>query len=305
MSKSYWDSNRKKRNEGPRFNFFIIFLIIIFSFALCLGAYMLTENWDEIGIGKEISSETPVVSTTETTTLATTQTSETTITTTETTSQTIANPIPKTDPVDPTYFENCVFIGDSISAGFSAYGFIPEKNVYASIGMNIDKINTQTMPIMLKDSDDASTYSIREMTVIDALKISRPDTIYIMLGSNGIAWLTNSYMIERYQVFVDSIKAELPDTDIYIMSIPPVTVNREAPDNPNGQILNSNIDAYNSELLEFANNNGFYFIDVNTCLKGNDGKLPTEWAGRDGMHFNRDTYNIVINYILSHTVKDE
>ena len=305
MSKSYWDySGGKKRNDGPKLNFFVIFLIIIFTFALCLGTYLLIQNWDELSIGKEIPSETVPTTVSETTTVATTTApTEETTTTPETT--VLANPIPQTDPVDPSYFENCVFIGDSISAGFSAYGFIPEKNVYASIGMNIDKINTQTMPIMLKDPNDETTYSIQEMTVIDALKISRPDTIYIMLGSNGIAWLSNDYMIEKYQLFVDSIKAELPDATIYIMSVPPVTVNREAPDNPNGQILNSNIDIYNSELLEFANENGFYFIDVNTCLKGNDGKLPTEWAGRDGMHFNRDTYNLVINYILSHTVKEE
>ncbi len=302
MSKSYWDNSRRKRDEGPKFNFFIIFLIIIFTFILCLGTYLVIQNWDEIKGTSEASSETttPFVETTTVTTLP----AETTVTTTEATT-TLANPIPQSAPVDPSYFENCVFIGDSISAGFSSYGFIPEKNVYASIGMNIDKINTQTMPVMLKDSVDATTYSIQEMTVIDALKISRPDTIYIMLGSNGIAWLSNDYMISKYQEFVDAIKAELPDTTIYIMSIPPVTVNREAEDNPNGQILNSNIDVYNSELLKFANDNGFYFIDVNTCLKGNDGKLPTEWAGRDGMHFNRDTYNLVINYILSHTVKEE
>ena len=59
MSKSYWDySGGKKRNDGPKLNFFVIFLIIIFTFALCLGTYLLIQNWDELNIGKEITRGT-------------------------------------------------------------------------------------------------------------------------------------------------------------------------------------------------------------------------------------------------------
>ena len=78
-----------------------------------------------------------------------------------------------------------------------------------------------------------------------------------MLGSNGIAWLSVSDMISYYSQFVDEIIKELPDTKIYILSVPPVTAERETADNE--PILNSEIDKYNSELLKMADKKKIYY----------------------------------------------
>lgn len=301
MSKSYWsDMDKRSRAGKPKFKFWLIPLIIILTLGICFGVYMLSENKDVLFPAAQTIGTAPVVQTevvTETTAMTTAATPETTETL-----PVAKNPVPEGEPKDMSYFDNCVFIGDSLTAGFSSYGVIPEKNVYASIGMNIDKINTEPISVMLPSVDDPSVYSIQEMTVLEALKISKPKTVYIMLGSNGIAWLSNEYMIEKYSILVNDIKEELPGVEIYIFSIPPVTAGREAPDSPNGQILNESIDAYNSELLRFANENELNFVDINTMLKGNDGKLPDDYASRDGMHFNKSTYQLVVEYILKHTV---
>ena len=52
-----------------------------------------------------------------------------------------------------------------------------------------------------------------------------------------------------------------------------------------------------------ANSKQFYYVDINTALKGNDGKLPEENAADDGMHFQKPTYTIMLDYILSHVAK--
>ena len=122
-----------------------------------------------------------------------------------------------------------------------------------------------------------------------------------MLGSNGIEWLSDKDMIGYYKEFTDSVKKALPDSKIYILSIPPVTSKREtASDNP---IKNSDIDRYNSALLDMANENQMYYVDLNTSLKGNDGKLSDGDAADDGMHFKKATYQIMIDYILTHTAQ--
>lgn len=303
MSKSYWgDMDKKARGKRPKFNFAVFILIIIVCFAACFGVYMLNANRQDV---PDLPSVTTLPSSSISETTAPPETTVETTTTTEATTAAPVSPVPiSAISGDMSYFDDCVFIGDSITSGFSSYGIIPEKNVYASIGMNIDKINTEPISVMLPDANDSTVYSIQQMTIIEALKISKPPKIYIMLGSNGIAWLSNEHMIGRYKAFVDSIKTELPDAKIYILSIPPVTAGREDPNNSNGQILNSSIDSYNSALLQFANENSLYYVDINTSLKGNDGKLPAEWSSRDGMHFNKDTYNIVINYILSHIAEE-
>ncbi len=202
----------------------------------------------------------------------------------------IINPVPSSEPLTETYFGKCAFVGDSISVGLADYQLVPVKNVFAELGMNIEKINTETMK---------TAYG--EMTVIDTLKAADPENVYIMLGSNGISWLSASDMITYYSQFVDEIKKELPESKIYILSVPPVTEVREtAEDDP---IKNSDIDIYNSELLKMANQKKIYYVDINTALKGNDGKFPSDKAEKDGMHFVKGTYSIMLDYILSHTVK--
>lgn len=72
--------------------------------------------------------------------------------------------------------------------------------------MNIEKINTDTIQTQFGQT-----------TVLEGLKQAKPENIYIMLGSNGIAWLSVSDMISYYSEFVDSVKQNLPDSNIYIL----------------------------------------------------------------------------------------
>ena len=45
----------------------------------------------------------------------------------------------------------------------------------------------------------------------------------------------------------------------------------------------------------------YHYLDINTALKGNDGKLPEADASKDGMHFNKATYEVLVDYLLRHT----
>ena len=120
-----------------------------------------------------------------------------------------------------------------------------------------------------------------------------------MLGSNGIAGLSNETRLKQYHEFTSAVQEVSPDTEIVIMSIPPVTAGREqAAESP---IQNADIDVYNSELLKMANEYGYHYLDINTALKGNDGKLPVADASKDGMHFNKATYEVLVDYLLRHT----
>ena len=107
------------------------------------------------------------------------------------------------------------FIGDSISVGLTAYNILSPDKVIASIGLNISKI----------DSEKISTTN-GKLTAHEALIQKKPANIYIMLGSNGIAWMSNESMISKYSSFIDKIQADLPESKIYILSIPPVTEGR-------------------------------------------------------------------------------
>ena len=117
-----------------------------------------------------------------------------------------------------------------------------------------------------------------------------------MLGSNGIAWMSAGDMTGYYEKFLINVSAALPDAEIYIISIPPVTASKEYSDNP---VRNSEIDEYNDSLKKMADRRGYGFVDLNAALKGSDGAFPDEYAAEDGMHFNRSTYEKMIDVILT------
>lgn len=277
-------SYNSKRKDRPviRFRFKVVFLITVVTFILCFVIYMAEANINSKKMNSVgFSADSSVLSSSqEATEPEPTQKEE----------KNVINPVPESEPLSETYFGRCAFVGDSISVGLADYQLVPVKNVFAELGMNIEKINTETMKTAYGD-----------VTAIEALKEAKPENIYIMLGSNGIAWLSTGDMIECYSQFVDEIKKELPDSNIYILSIPPVTAEREtSEDEP---ILNSDIDKYNSELLKMADEKKIYYVDINTALKGNDGKFPSDMAEKDGMHFVKTTYTVMLDYILSHTVE--
>lgn len=271
-----------KSSSGPliRFRFKVVFIIFIIVTAVCFFIYMTGANLgnDETENNMFLSSD---VSKTES--IADDPPDKV---------KEIINPVPLSEPLTETYFGKCAFVGDSITVGLSDYQLVPIKNVYAEIGMNIEKINTDTIQTQFGQT-----------TVLEGLKQAKPENIYIMLGSNGIAWLSVSDMISYYSEFVDSVKQNLPDSNIYILSIPPVTAARESAEEE--PILNSDIDKYNSELLKMADEKKIYYVDINTALKGNDGKFPEENAAEDGMHFKKTTYSIMLDYILSHTANNK
>ncbi|MGN0622051.1 MAG: GDSL-type esterase/lipase family protein [Porcipelethomonas sp.] len=267
------------RSSEPviRFRIRIVFMIFILSFAACFVIYMMSVN---AGIA-DTAQENVMSADTESSQQATDNGEK---------KDEIINPVPVSDAVSQTYLNNCAFVGDSITVGLSDYQYVSSRNVIAQVGLNIDKINTE--PINTGSG---------EKTALESLKDLKPENIYIMLGSNGIEWLSVNEMIGFYSEFVDSVKSELPDSDIYVLSIPPVTAERETDEDK--PVLNSDIDKFNSSLLDMSNKKELYYVDINTALKGNDGKFPEEYAADDGMHFNKETYQIMIDYILSHTVE--
>lgn len=269
-----------KSSSGPliRFRFKVVFIIFIIVTVICFFIYMTGANLGDDKIENNMFLSSDVSKTESVAENIPEETKE------------IINPVPLSEPLTETYFGKCAFVGDSITVGLSDYQLVPIKNVYAEIGMNIEKINMDTIQT-----------PFGQTTVLEGLKQAKPENIYIMLGSNGIAWLSVSDMISYYSEFVESVQQNLPDSNIYILSIPPVTAARESAEEE--PILNSDIDKYNSELLKMADEKKIYYVDINTALKGNDGKFPEENAAEDGMHFKKTTYSIMLDYILSHVAE--
>lgn len=200
-------------------------------------------------------------------------------------------PVAKNEiPVGEEWFDDAIFIGDSLTEGISAYNLIDKNKVIASTGINPQSILTKAC---VKDING------KTVTVLEALSKLSPKKIYIMLGSNGVAFIPKDKMIELYGEFVDGVKKSHPDSQIYLQSILPVTSQKE---NSDDRYANSKIDEYNDAILKMAGEKEVYYLNIAESIKDANGCLPSS-AGNDGMHFGPKIYNQWLDYLREHYIK--
>ena len=80
-----------------------------------------------------------------------------------------------------------------------------------------------------------------------------------MLGANGIAWIGKDSFVENYGIFLDTIRQQHPNADIYVQSILPVSASTEQSD---PQFANSKIQEDNAALLNMAQEKKYYYLNV-------------------------------------------
>ena len=179
---------------------------------------------------------------------------------------------------DKSFFSNSLFIGDSIFTGFSGFGYLEPDNVFAQVGLN---------------PESALTKEINGITSIKKAEVMQPEYICIMLGTNGLAFLSTDYMAEEMSKLVDELREVSPDSKIVILSIPPVTAVHES-ENPEKIPV---IMSYNSKLENTAEDKSCKFIDIFTMLQDDDGYLAADYAEADGLHFLGKAYGVVLSRI--------
>lgn len=188
---------------------------------------------------------------------------------------------------DKSFFENTLFIGDSITTGYSLYGYIDDKNVYAKIGLNPSTVLTKSV---------STCYG--EITIGDMLDYTQPDIVYIMLGSNGIQWLSCENMISSTGELVDIIEEHCPDAFIVLVSVPPVTADYDSTVDID---VMEKILEYNRKLWDYADEHLLGYIDITGMLTDDTGYFNKGYAEYDGMHFKPDAYKAVLSELQTVT----
>lgn len=125
--------------------------------------------------------------------------------------------VPQGEEVPPIYFQDVVFVGDSLTDGLRLYGvpeLLPQENVIAYTGINPDTINYSKV---------LTNRQGQPCTFLEKLIEMQPNCLYYMNGTNGVGWLNNEVLVELNQNFLTEVKKALPDCKIYVQSIFPFT----------------------------------------------------------------------------------
>ena len=202
-------------------------------------------------------------------------------------------PVPESERVTSAYFDDAVFIGDSLTTGIQLYNILPDTTVLASVGININNIFTNEV---ISDGNGG------QQTILDAAKNIQPAKIYTMLGTNGLKGLGPEETVRYYRQLVQQLKADHPDSIIYVQSLMPINEEIFAA-NYGYELTNAEIDECNELLMQMAGEEEVYFVNCAEAIKDENGELPAEFT-TDGLHFRGEYYNKWIDYLKEHTVPE-
>lgn len=206
--------------------------------------------------------------------------------------------LPQNGRVDVSYFDDAVFVGDSISTGWSVYreasGMLPNPNVVAEKGASPPANGSQ----WARNQNAGDLYD-----PLEAIVALSPKKIYVMLGANMLVAEgegVEDRLVSSYGVFIDDLRARLPGVKIYVQSILLPTAEYSA---AHAGLTPERINRVNDRLAALSFEKNCYYLDLEEYLC-KDGVLNWDIAQPDGLHINTDGYRGWLEYLVTHTAYD-
>lgn len=206
--------------------------------------------------------------------------------------------------VKSNYFDDAVFIGDSVTVSFSLYVDKQREDGQDCLGKasvvaapSLGYANAIYYPAGCEDSR-LPIYKGEQRNIEDCVADLGAKKVYIMLGMNDVANPDMDGTIQLVNQLINNIKEKSPSVQIYLQSITPMirSMYREDFDN-------STIREFNKKLKEYACSNGHYYLDVYSAVADEDGYLQDEYCSDPedmGMHFNFTADKVWEDYLLAH-----
>ncbi len=201
-----------------------------------------------------------------------------------------AQPVPASDPIEDSYFDDVLFAGDSRMGAMYLWGTIPNAQVEYVTSLNLWLIDS--MPLD-NHSDGRTMY--------DELSETEKGNIYLLFGINEIRnseEYFEGWANEQYQSLITMLREKNPNVNIYILS---TYHPREISGLPEPQ-LSEHLTWVNSRLASLADRNYIYFLDLDNGMTDEEGLIREEYVG-DGLHFGPTGTHALEDYIKTHVVR--
>ncbi|MBD5545953.1 MAG: acylhydrolase [Lachnospiraceae bacterium] len=189
--------------------------------------------------------------------------------------------------VDESYFDDALFIGDSRTVGLRNYTDLSEHaDFYCETSLTIYKV--------LEENFD------NQGTVEEALENHDYGKIYLMVGINELGRGTTEDFMAEYTRVVDRLHELEPEAKIFVQGVMRVSGEKSSSD---AIFNNSNINARNNAIATLADNDQFFYIDVNEAVCDEEGNLISEYTF-DQIHLLGAYYDLWKQFLLVHGVED-
>lgn len=187
--------------------------------------------------------------------------------------------------VDESYFDDALFIGDSRTVGLYDYTDLSEHaDFLCETSLTIYKVMDENFK--------------GKGTVEEVLAAKHYGKIYIMIGINELGRGTTEDFMEKYTEVVDTLHELAPEAKIIIEANMRVSGQKSKSD---AIFNNSNINARNNAIATLADNETFFYIDMNEAVCDENGDLNAEYT-HDQIHLLGKYNELWKQFLMEHGV---
>ena len=198
-------------------------------------------------------------------------------------------PVPVSERVEDTYFDDAVFLGDSRTDGLRIYGGMNHGTYLQFTGATVESVFTKEVET-----------PVGTMPLLDALAQMECGKIFVMLGVNELGWKGTEIFRNQSALLIQRLQEDHPDAEIVIQSILPVSAEI---DGEGRYVNNQRIIEYNQVWLELAEEFDVSYMNVAECVADAEGCLPKDLC-YDGVHLNKAGCRLWLDYLRTHAVGD-
>ena len=200
--------------------------------------------------------------------------------------------------VDPSWFDDAVFVGDSVTNALYNYsdnGWLGDADFICSVGMGY----YSALWDLNREGNLHPVYYGKKVTTDEAVRLSGRKNVFIMLGMNDLGFYTPQQTVDHMLTLCDRILEKSPDVQIYIESITPLIAEKDNQSSLN----NRTIAEYNTLAAQACDERGFIFVNVAEVVSDDKGNLKNELCfdpGYMGLHLNYTGCQTWVNYLMDH-----
>ena len=209
--------------------------------------------------------------------------------------------LPKTSRVSSAYFDDAVFIGDSVSLGLNYYEAANDVLGKAQF-LTAGSLGSGNALQPVSEKSVHPRYNGQKMKVEKAVAACGAKKVYIMLGMNDIGAYGVEKSAANFRTLCKKILQEAPYVKIYVESVTPRV--KQGANADNGVLNNKNITRYNEALAAICAAENWYFVNVAEVMFDSTGYLNRSYCSDPngmGMHFAAAGCKVWVDYLYTHT----
>lgn len=192
------------------------------------------------------------------------------------------------------FYNNSVFVGDSIMAGFAGYASSSEApeflkkavflaSVSYGVGDALKPAGNGVVHPMYKGVSQPVTTSIAEI---------KPERIFINLGINELNGVSAERVGKKYGQLIEKIKEASPNSKIYVISLTYIVNGKEKE-----HFTNAGIKVYNQYLESHCKEWGATYLDLASKMTKDGNSLPAEYSSDSYVHHNKAGYALWVQFL--------